>query len=332
MIRISLFLALISLSCARPAGPAVKSLVEISGMKLDHHMISSGNNFPAIRLAKDSLDLLLVALRFGHDPKETGEYFGWDDSTIDARIGVLTSNDYLAATGDGYHPTISILTIKEAERLRNISRPVVAEITDSIVSIIPRVESAYRRLSVSSEYAYADLAFFLLSDVLLDNWQINNVERGFLGKPRTLRHGKNYYYQIAEKDTGSTIEAFGVYGNQYQCGDSVCWVMYGNNRTAEQKSMEEFRTFRCPYFSENDMQIFDTLATMFEPTLLAILEKHRPVFLEEFNASGLSAGLTFEEHFICWYHLIYTDVTDALAEKGYLTVPEKGVFFYKFGK
>jgi len=332
MVRCILVFALLLPSCASPSDPPVRSLPEISRMKLDHHMISSGDNFPAVRLEKDSLDLLLVSLRFGHDTEEIRKYFGWDREAIDAKISLLMSNDYLVNGVDGYYPTISILTIDEAGILREKSRRVVQEITDSIISIIPHVQTAYRKLSVAGEYSYPDLAFFLLSDVLLDNWQINNVEDGFLRKPRTLRHGKNYYYQIAEKDSGSSIEAFGVYGNQYQCGDSLCWVMYGNNRKAEGKSMEELKTFACPRFSKTDVQIFDGLAAMFGPILLGILENHRAEFTDEFHTSGLSEGMSFEEYFIWWYHLIYTDVTDELARKGYLTVPEKGVFFYKFEK
>jgi hypothetical protein len=330
--RFLLILPFFYLPLVHPAGPTMRSLPEISRMKIDHHMISSGDNFPAIHLERDSLDLLLVSLRFGHDPEEIREYFRWDRPTMDSRINLLLSNDYLVKGEDGYHPTISILTIEEAQMLREKSRSVVGEISDSIVSIIPQVTTAYRSLSVAHEYSYADLGFFLLSDVLLDNWQINNVENDFLRKPRTPRHGKNYFYQIAEKDTGSSIEAFGVYGNQYQCGDSTCWVMYGNNRNAERKSMEEFQTLRCPDFSRDDQQVFDDLAAMFQPTLLSILERHRTAFINEFNHSDASAGMSFEEYFIWWYHLVYTDVTDALAAKGYLTVPEKGVFFYKFRK
>ncbi len=332
MVRCTLVFALFVGSCLSPSGPPSKSLPEISRMKLDHHMISSGNNFPAIRLEKDSLDLVLVSLHFGHDRQEIQKYFGWDEPTIDAKIDLLISNDFLSEGGEGYHPTISILSIAEAELLRAKSRTVVDEITDSIVSIIPRVEAAYRTLSAAKEYSYSDLAFFLLSDVLLDNWQINNVESGFLQKPRPLRHGKNYYYQIAEKDTGSSIEAFGVYGNQYQCGDSVCWVMYGNNRKAERKSMEELQSFACPNFSREDQQLFDSLAAMFEPTLLGILERHRSGFVDEFTSAAHSEGVSFEEYFIWWYHLMYTDVTDALAARGSLTVPEKGVFFYTFDR
>ena len=332
MTLLTLFMVLLSVPWIHPSDPQVRSLPEISRMKFDHHMISSGNNYPAIRLEKDSLGLLLVSLRFGHDTGEIQKYFGWDKPSMDARIDLLVSNGYLLEGETGYRPTVSILTIEEAGILREKSRPVVDEITDSLVSIIPRVEAAAGALSVAHDYSYTDLAFFLLSDVLLDNWQINNVESKFLRKPRTLRHGKNYYYQIAEKDTGSSIEAFGVYGNQYQCGDTLCWVMYGNNRKAERKSMEELQAFRCPNFSKQDLQTFDDLAAMFEPSLLAILEHHRPEFLETYETSTVSAGLSFEEHFIWWYHLIYTDVTDALAGKGYLKVPERGVFFYTFEK
>lgn len=304
----------------------------IASMKFDHHMISSGDNYPAIHMDRDSLDMLLVALRYGHREESIRGHLNWTAQEYDARIRVLLDNGYLLKSGERYVPTISILTIAEAESLRAKSVAVAGEIADSIIAIIPRVRELYGRTSTSAVHHYDDMAFFLLSDVLLDNWQINRVESEFLRRPRTSRHGKNYFYQIAEKDTNTSVEAFGVYGNQYRCGDSVCVVLYGNNRNSERRDFSELAALPSPSFHSEDLALLDTMASAFEPALLSILEASRETFRREFDQSPFTEGMTFEEYFIWWYHLIYTDATDMLAGRGYLTLPESGVFYYKFNK
>lgn len=45
--------------------------------------------------------------------------------------------------------------------------------------------------------------------------------------------------------------------------------------------------------------------------------------------SGYAGEIAFEEFFIWWYHFIYTQATNILAERGKLIIPEGGNFYYK---
>lgn len=70
----------------------------------------------------------------------------------------------------------------------------------------------------------------ILSDVLLDNWQINNLETRFIGAERTRRLGGNYYLSFQEQDPKSKTESFGIYGHQFRCYGRACVGLYGNRR------------------------------------------------------------------------------------------------------
>jgi hypothetical protein len=72
--------------------------------------------------------------------------------------------------------------------------------------------------------------FLVLSDVLLDNWQINNVEHSVLGSDRPLRDGNRYYFAIFEKVVEEKNEAFGLYGNGGAVRAGVQVNVYGNAR------------------------------------------------------------------------------------------------------
>jgi hypothetical protein len=90
-----------------------------------------------------------------------------------------------------------------------------------------------------------------LSNVLLDNWQIENVETEFLKAERPLRDGRRYYYAIFEKPASQRSEAFGIYGNGGGTMGKVRLGVYGkqryDGRTLLFPSKEEFaRMFELP--------------------------------------------------------------------------------------
>src|SRR5262249_44159557 len=68
------------------------------------------------------------------------------------------------------------------------------------------------------------------SDVLLDNWQISNVENLFVKAERTQRTGGRYYFTMLEKPAAQGAEPFGLYGNTGSQWGSVQIGLYGNDR------------------------------------------------------------------------------------------------------
>ncbi len=153
-------------------------------------------------------------------------------------------------------------------------------------------------MSISNSHLYSEMSFFLLSDVLLDNWQINNVENDFLNKERTLRHGKRYYIQFAEKDTTYNKEVFGIYGNQYSCKDTICFITYGNNRVNTVKTFKEMMTMNIPFLTKNDQLILGEMAEFYKPKLIEILKTNKPKFVKEYEKSVYVNEIPFEEYFI----------------------------------
>jgi hypothetical protein len=165
-----------------------------------------------------------------------------------------------------------------------------------------------------------------LSNVLLDNWQINNVENEFLKKERTLRHGKNYYWSLMQ-NLKPERESFGIYGNASFNDIST----YGNNRYNFKNDQERDEAMKGPtIFKMADNSVFQNLALSFKPVLLQILNNNRSYFESMYLKSKYSEEISFEEYFIWWYHFMYTRTTNILAQKNYLKIPASGNFFYKF--
>ncbi|MBK8496877.1 MAG: hypothetical protein IPL50_19185 [Chitinophagaceae bacterium] len=220
-----------------------------------------------------------------------------------------------------------IVTQETGRQLFAQSESVANEIADSVKSFIPFLQKEYSKLSFSNKRGFDEFSFFILSNVLLDNWQINNVEKEFIKEPRTARHGKNYFYQIAELNAGDSIEVFGIYGNQVLCNDTICVAVYGNRRS-KLNLADYFGRKDLPFITPADEKLFKEMAGSFKPQLIAIFEKYRKAFVEAYQQSVYRNEISFAEYFMWYYHFIYTRVTDILANRGLLKIPDGGNFFY----
>ncbi len=305
------------------------SISKVLNTKYEQHFISSGDNFPEISLKTNGRYLFLVGLHNGFEMNEIQKELGWTDSQLSEELILLKNNGYLKINNGNYFPAINILMQKEGDEIFENCEPIARKIVQSIAGLAPDIKNMFAKMKVSSSYSYDDLSFFLLSDVLLDNWQINNVEREFLQRKRPLRHGKRYYIQYAEVDSTFSREVFGIYGNQYKCDDSVCYITYGNNRKNHPKKLDELANMEIPLLTKEDQEILREMANMYMPELIKILKNNKKQFLDFYEKSIHRNETDFEEFFIWYYHFLYTESTDMLAAKGIITIPETGIYRIK---
>lgn len=305
-----------------------KTILSIFHVKLEHHLISSGDNRPDFNPYKDSVDYFLYALHTGMQPEEFSRQAGWSDSMLKSKVRLLQQSDFLTKTdGEKLLPTCMIVAQETGKQLFVQSEAVANEIADSVKAFIPFLEKQYPKLSFSEKHGFEAFSFFILSNVLLDNWQINNVEKEFVKEPRTARHSKNYFYQIAEINANDSIEVFGIYGNQVLCNDTICVAVYGNRRS-KVKLTDYFGRKDLPFITPADEGLFKEMANAFKPKLIDVFEKHREAFVEAYQQSVYKNEISFAEYFMWYYHFIYTRTTDILAMQGLLKLPEGNNFFY----
>ena len=187
-------------------------------------------------------------------------------------------------------------------------------------------------------------SLFIYSNVLLDNWQINNVEKLFLKKPRTERHGKNYYMSLHEKEINSPIESFGIYGNQAISKKDYVVCIYGNSRYTEysqkriKKAEKDYlnlinhpsQKINYPIIDSLSTQQLSEIASLITDDLVKIFENRKEELHKFFIESKYSEEITFEEYFIWFYHILYTLVTNKLTEKKIIYNPNINyIYFYK---
>jgi len=312
--------------------------------KLDHifttsyrqPIISKGDNIPDFDRRKDSINLFLVALHQRIKSEVFQKKAGWSDELMKEKIRLLTEKGWLANDDKGLRPTVFIVSDEQGNELYEYGLPLATKIAQSIEEEIPTIKEKFKATGFSDKYDFDSMSFLILSDVLLDNWQIMEMEAEYLKKEnRPERHGKFYYASIMEH-ADLDYEPFGIYGNQYgRINDSTYMSIYGKNRIIVNERLKNDSAFRDSIFNialkltSELNNFFNEIAKDYKPKLLKVLNEQADYSREVYEKSGYSDEITFEEFFIWWYHFIYTSATNILAERNYLTIPEGGNFYYK---
>ena len=332
-----MILALCILSaCSSNQKSTQELLNHIFTSKYEHSIISKGDNLPNFDRRKDSIALFLVALHENISPREFQEKAKWTDEVLEERIQFLKDRGWLMEDDQGIRPTVFIASDHQGKMLFKHGLPLAEDIADAIEIEIPGIMEKFHSRGLSDLYDFENMAFLVLSNVLLDNWQIMEMEASYLKKEnRPERHG-NFYYASIEENVNNAYEPFGIYGNQYgKINDSTYLSIYGNNRIVVNQRLKNDPAFKDSILNvalelTPDLHIFfNAIAQDFKPKLLKILEARTAYSRSVYEITGYAGEIAFEEFFIWWYHFIYTQATTILAERGKLIIPDGGNFYYR---
>jgi hypothetical protein len=303
-------------------------------------MISKDDNVPYFYPTADSLGEISVLLHKGYSTNVIRRYFNWDKNKMATKLDFLMKANFITKLSDGtYLPTVFVCTKKNETVLKQQIKKIAIQTADSIQKIAPVIEKSCGQMKAFKGLDFNAISLLILSDVLLDSWQIESVEKYFLKTERTLRHGKKYYGAYLEKNSNQDdAESFGIYGNQYNDTLNFSMCRYGNNRYASSVLLKNQSIklsfikneliFECPVIDTSENNLLQTMANQFLPTLLSILNQNRSALEMNFLLSPYAKSVSFEEYFIWLYHVYYTAVTDELIKRKVITLPENGVSYY----
>jgi DNA-binding MarR family transcriptional regulator len=276
----------------------------------EQKMISSGDNFSSINLNSKHYEAICIALHQGIVLRKLEEQIGIDGRTLQEQIDELWKEGLLVKIdGVGFLPSFPVITKSDAKQHFNLLPEVVNKTVDKIKALLPEVKNKCSSIKSLSELPFESYSLFVLSNVLLDNFQIRNVEKLVLKSERPCRGGKNYYFSIQEKGPTES-EAFGIYGNDrngpnflnvsvseithifpnlateanpkesfIHCLEkhkSKDWALEGSqNEWLEKVGIISSGSFSIPILRMQDVQELQNLASIFSGCLADILNDHK---------------------------------------------------------
>lgn len=291
----------------------------------------SGYQGPKIDIKKDSLAEFLTALHYNIPLSEIENALNWSPETTEKNANTLIKNKLLTKKGDYYQPTLGIYTLERGNLLKEKAQKVANEIADSICNWLPEIKKIHNEMNISQRRDFRELSLFYLSNVILDNFQIQRVEEEFLNQKRPLRNGSRYYLGIVEDSPANKTEPFGIYGNRgLLWNDSIGISVYGNKRMDSNVGWDNYKDKDIHVFDEHDTQLIThKMPDVFFPCLLDILNRNKPNFEAIYHELNFDEEVSFEEFFIYWYHWIYTETADVLIAKDIIQKPQNEMFYYQ---
>ncbi len=300
-----------------------KKIDSLFPKNIEHGLICKGDNFPDFIPQNDSVDYFLFSLHENIPLTDFKQRTNFSDKKLDEIEKLLKSKNWLHDIGNTTKPSIFIATQKDGEILYEYALPLANSIVNEIEKELPSIKTRFKETAISKNQSFEEWSFLSLSNVLLDSWQIDDVEKEYLKKEnRPQRHGKNYYYSLME-NKATNREVFGIYGNQYEEKGNITINIYGNNRIGITPDNSTNK------ISKSDNEILKEIAFNFKPKLIAIFNKETAYIKNTYKITGYKNEISFEEFFIWWYHFIYTKVTDIMNDKGLLIIPKSGNFVYE---
>lgn len=239
------------MSCSKMCGVVVLFLVFFMGISCGYKpdmqkiaqseyeisMISAGDNRPAIpyqKMKDDGWIEFMALLHHQADMDDIKSRLNWSDKELNDRVRTAIEYNYITRDKSGrYRPNLMVISRKDGAELQALAKEAAEPMSKKIISKMEEIQKRYNTLDAFKNIPFEDASLLILSNVLLDNWQIGAVEDQFLKSPRTPHHGKNYYYSFMEKAPGEETEAFGIYGNmvlRFNNIDNLLVNVYGNRR------------------------------------------------------------------------------------------------------
>ncbi|MFO7798238.1 hypothetical protein [Rhodohalobacter sp.] len=291
----------------------------------------SGFDGPKLDINKDSLAQFLVSLHYDIPLSDIEHELNWSSEITEKNIDALIENRLLEKEGNELKPALGIFTLERGKLMELKARNVANEIADSIYSRLPEIKAIHDEAHISQRHDFRELSLFYLSNVVLDNFQIERVEGEFINQQRPLRNGSRYYLGIVEDDLTADTEPYGMYGNMgLHWSDSTGISVFGNRRTSSNPGWDNYEEKYIHVFDEHDTELItQTMPDLFFPTLLDILNRNRPDFEAAYQELNFDKEISFEEFFIFWYHWIYTEATDVLIERDIIQKPQNDMFYYQ---
>ena len=233
----------------------------------ENNMISSGNNYPSLDMRANRLTDICVALHRRRGLARIERDLGISAADLQGRIDSLVTAGLVTRSPSGrFLPTFMVVTLEDAKWI-SLPEGMVEAAGRVIADKLPDIRARAESIPAVRRTGFTRNAFLILSNVLLDNWQIGNVETKFLKAERPLRDSRRYYYAIFEKPASQRSEAFGIYGNAGLTMGSVQVGVYGNRRydgsTMVSLGKEEFaRRFEWPAEADANAELGRLLEQM----------------------------------------------------------------------
>lgn len=315
------------------------------------HCSMAGGGDPWSALTKRRLSILM-GLHQQRSLKEIADTLNLTHNDLMNELTPLEESHLIRKANNTFHPDIFIADAEETERIFEHAQKTGEWIARSTINYWPRLERAFRKLSIDDDYSLQEVGFTfagarildvgVLGALIVDGSLLPSAPR----RPSATRPDGQYYFWLIDGKT----KHLGKYGqddtdlpwqNWHVLNFGQSWI--NDEKNTYRKTFEDRITqtiqhpdsespedvascLDIPYLSKRDSRIWAKSCDDLSNKLLTELLSHKGEF-QSFYATLKASKHTnnsFGEFFCWYYHIVYSAAIDYLVDAGMIRLPEHG--------
>lgn len=193
-INMSLLLILISCSSKQDISKMLKA---DSGFDIyPQHLRSS-----IIDLNQKNMKEIILLLHNRVETEEIIDHFNIKKDDYDLIINTLYGEGLLKKSTDGkFIPACMVINSENEKEIRKVAGEFGSKISEIIIDRYQKIRDSKKIIPAFAQESFEHASIFILYNVLLDKWQIKNIEERYLRAEPPQRSGNRYYLLIHQID------------------------------------------------------------------------------------------------------------------------------------
>lgn len=243
-------------------------------------------SFKSDELKKNNLKEILVLMFNNIDDEEIKDYFDLDNNKYGELINQLFNEGLIKKNEDGkFIPACMIIDNNYRNRIINDFSVLSKNFAEIVIDRNSKIRDAYQKIGSLKNIQLEKMSDFIYFEVMLNKWQLKNIEEKFVKAEPPKRGESRYYIALQEKD----------------------WLK-SNSITPQINSEEEKKLFE--------------MAKLITDDLLNQLEYNRPLLVKSYLNSVYKDQISYREWFVWVYKIIVSEVRTKLIERKYIIEQE----------
>ncbi len=169
-----------------------------------------------LNLNQKNLREIILLLHNRIETEEIVDHFKMKKDDYDLIINTLYGQGLLKKSTDGkVIPACMVVNSENEKEIKKYTGEFGSKIAEIIIDRYKKIRDSNKLLPEFAKDSFDDEALFVLYNVLLDKWQIKNIEEKFLRAEPPQRSGERYYLLIHQKSDEVLENQFTLLGNWY---------------------------------------------------------------------------------------------------------------------
>ncbi|MEW6195391.1 MAG: hypothetical protein AB1521_09560 [Bacteroidota bacterium] len=225
---------------------------------------------------------ILVLMFNNFEEDDIKDYFGLNDKQYDEIINKLFSDGLIKKNEEGkFIPACMIIDNEYRNLVIKDFSAMSKNFAEIVIDRSSKIKDTYAKIVSFKNVPFEKMSDFIFYEVMLNKWQLKNIEEKFIKGEPPRRGESRYYIALQEKD----------------------WLT--NNSMAPQIN------------SEDDKKLFE-MTGLVTDDLLNQLEYNRPLLVKSFLNSVYKDQISFREWFVWVYQFITVETKSILLQRSYI--------------